>query len=265
MITDKEIQIVKEDLVKGGIDMPGLDSDLLDHLLCGTEAYIADGHTFMEAYHMAKADLHGSAEIIAIQQDTINELNSGKRVLTELLHYGFVLGGLILVFNLLTSVNPALILVCISLFIFFIYHGIFSRRKGNSLRSNFSLFLLITAIPVIGVIVFLIIEFPSLNLMRTPGWCLLIISIAIPVYRSTIKRILLTDSSALTFYSHTFRFIALASFLWIPLALTIRLFAPHAAVYFFLDDLLILCLTSLTLSRILPWLPDVKRYLIMRS
>jgi hypothetical protein len=265
MITDKEIQFVKEDLAKGGVDMPGLDNDLLDHLLCSTEAYMAAGHSFMEAYRMARTDLHGTSEILEIQQTTISELNSGRRGLVNLLNYCFVLGGLILVFSMLTSVNPALILVCISLVIYFIYHGIFSCRKGKSHRSNFSLFLLITAFPVIGVIAFLIIEFPSLDLVRTPGWCILIVSVAITVYKNRVKTILQADSSALTFYIYTFKFIAMASFLWIPLALTLRLFAPHAAVYFFLDELLILCVTSLSLSQILPWLPDVKRYLMMRS
>jgi hypothetical protein len=262
MITEKEIATVKKDLASKGIDMPGLENDLLDHLLCSTEVYMAAGHSFADAYHLALLDLDDPADI---QKHAINAVQENHKLPKDLAWYSIVIAGLILTFNFLTTgVNPALILVCLSLGIFFIYHAIFSRRKGKSLKSNVAFFAGITAFPVAGVFAFLLYEFPALNLAGLPGWCLSIVVIAMPVYMVFVRRILTTDSTAGTFFRHTFRFIALASFLWILLALPIRLFHPHTEVLFFLDDLVLLCFFSIVAVIVIRRIPELKQYLLKR-
>lgn len=262
IITEKEIARVKKDLASKGIDMPGLENDLLDHLLCGTEVYMSAGHSFADAYHLASLDLEDVADI---QKHAINAIQENHQLPKELVYYSIVITGLILIFNFLTTgVNPALILVCLSLGIFFIYHAIFSRRKGKSVKSNVAFFTGITAVPVAGVLVFLLYEFPAMNFFGLPGWCLAIVVIAAPVYMVFVRKILTTDSTDRTFFCHTFRFIALASFLWILLALSLKLFHPHTGVLFFLDDLVLLCFFSIIMVIIIRRIPEVKQYLLNR-
>jgi hypothetical protein len=262
-ISAKEIDMIKQDLTKKGLDMPGLDNDLLDHLLCGIENHMASGHSFQEAYHLASHDLHGEWDIKKIQDETASLLNEGKSLLRNLISYTLIIGILILVFNLLTSgVNPALILVCISLCIFFIYHSLFYRRKQKRLKKNLALFTVVTAMPVMGVALFLVREFSGFELMGMMGWCILIISIAIPVYLNAVKSVLTMDGTILTFFCYTLKLIAVVSGIWIPLALCIKLFRPDVAIFFFLDDLLLLSLTSFVLSAGLRKISDLKLFLL---
>jgi hypothetical protein len=260
IITEKEIEVVKKDLALKGIDMPGLENDLLDHLLCNTEVYMSEGNSFAEAYQLALLDLHDIADI---QKHAIKAVQENQKFPKDLANYSVVIVGLILIFNFLTTgVNPALILVCLSLGIFFIYHAIFSRRKGKSLKSNVALFTGITTWPITGVLAFLLYEFPSLNLAGLPGWCLTIVVIAIPVYVFFVKKIVTTDSTTGTFFRHTFQFMAVASFLWILLALPIRLFQPHTEVLFFLDDLGLLGFSSLVAVIVISRISEMKRFLL---
>jgi hypothetical protein len=262
-VSAKEMEIVKQDLAKKGVDMSGLNNDLLDHLLCGIENYMTSGHSFHEAYHRASYDLHGLSDIKEIQDETVDLLNEDKSLLKNLKNYGLVLGLLILIFNLLTSgTNPALILVCISLSIFFLYHSIFYYRKQKGFKRNLPLFTFITAMPVIGVILFLAEEFPAFQLMGMTGWCILIISVAVPFYLNAVKSVLAMDSTSTTFFCYTLKITAAISGIWIPLALSIKLFRPDVKIFFFLDDLLLLSLTSFVLSVGLKKIPDLRLFLI---
>jgi hypothetical protein len=262
IITEKEIARVKKDLASKGIDMPGLEDDLLDHLLCGTEVYMSAGHSFDEAYHLTLVDLEDIADI---QKHAIDAIQENQKLPKELAYYSLVITGLIFIFNFLTTgINPALILVCFSLAIFFIYHFVFTRRKGKSIMSNLTFFTVITAVPVAGVLVFLLYEFPAMNLFGLVGWCLAIVVISVPVYMVFVRRILTTDSTDRTFFCHTFCFISLASFLWILLALLLKLFHPRTEVLFFLDDLVLLCFFSTLMVIIIPRIPEVKQYLLNR-
>ena len=249
MITDKQIRRIKEDLEHKGINMPGLENDLLDHLLCCIEEHMDKGNSFDEAYRLALYKLHGQAEIITIQQETISVLSEGKSLWRNLLNYGITLGLLILSFNLLnTGISPALILVCISLSIFFVYHAIFYSRKQYSSKRNLGFFTGITVLAVLTVLGFLIVEFDGAGLLRMVIWSVLCMGLAIAVYPKSVKKVLLMDSTPTTFFSFTLKLIAFMSVLWIPLALCLKVYRPDVAVLFFVDDLLLMAICSFILS-----------------
>jgi CDP-diglyceride synthetase len=206
--------------------------------------------------------LHGQQEISTIQQETISALHEGKSLWRNLMNYGITLGLLILSFNLLTnSINPALILVSISLCIFFIYHSIFQSRKQHSLKRNLSLFIVITGIAVMGVLGFLFLEFDGTGLLKTLIWSALIMGVAVPVYLNAVKNVLLMDSTLTTFFSYSLKLIALMSVLWIPLALALKVYRPDVAVFFFLDDLIVIAICAFILSMGLKKLAYLKAFL----
>ena len=258
----KEIEYIESDLRKKGITMPGLDHDLLDHLLCAVEQYMGSGYTFAKAYELAFYDLCKDREIKVIQLETTRAMKDRKRFLKNLIIYSVIIGLLITVFNVFTTgINPALILTCISLAIFFIYHSVFCVRKSKSKRNNLILFIVITLLPVAGVMLFLANEFPQFRLIGTPGWCMLIILLAIPVYYGAIRRILKTDSTVINLVIHTLKFTAIIGLIWIPLALCIKLFRPETRVFFFLDDFLLLSMSCFVLSMGLQKFSDIRLYL----
>lgn len=262
MLTKMEVQTIEQYLENKGITMTGLDCDLLDHLVCATEMYISRGHSFSRAFQLALYDLHGEEEITDIQKTTAREINDGKSFIKNLAHYSFVLGILIGAFTLLIkTINPALILTCITLSIFFVYHSIFQKKKHYSLQENIKFFKRITWLPVTAVFLFLIVEFKSYGLLAMLLWCGMIISIAIPVYLMFIKRILITDSSFQTFLIHTLKLTTVISVIWIPLAFCIKLFRSDIAVLFFIDDFFILAISSFILTTILQKLPDFRLFL----
>jgi hypothetical protein len=53
MITNKQIERIRGDIAQKGINMPGLEDDILDHLLCSIEEQMVKGHSFEEAYTLA--------------------------------------------------------------------------------------------------------------------------------------------------------------------------------------------------------------------
>ena len=238
--------------------MPGLEHDLLDHLLCGVESYMEKGYPFSEAYTLAVRDLNSDEDIISIQQETIRVLNEEKKIYTFPLTYVSILGILFGTFSFFSAVNnPGLILVAISLVIFFVYHIIFSYRKHKSENSNLILFVLITMLPVAGVVSFLAIEFPGFNLTGTPGWCLLVIFFGIPVYYKAVQKILSDSSTVRQLLIHTFRFLSVVSLLWILLAAILKVFKPTVPV-FFLSDLLLLSATCFILQVLIKKYPDIR-------
>jgi hypothetical protein len=263
MLTPHEVQTVKEDLERKGITMPGLDQDLLDHLLCSIEARMDEGVSFSKAYRCALHDLCGPEDILKIQQATIREINEGKSVLKNLSYYILFIGVLIGTFNIFaTQVSPALILVCITLGIFFMYHAIFCGRKKYSLQSNVSLFKRTTWIPITGTFLFLVAEFKSYGLLSMTLWCTLIIAIAVPVYLWSIKRVLNMDSTLKTLLAHTLKLTTVTSLLWIPIALSVKLFRPDVSVFFFIDDFLLLAAGSFILMIGIQNLSHLQRHLV---
>lgn len=260
--SEKEIEFIKSDLRKKGITMPGLDHDLLDHLLCAVEQYMDSGYAFAKAYELAFYDLCKDREVKAIQLETTLAMKDRKRFLKNLIIYSAIIGLLITVFNVFTTgINPALILTCISLAIFFIYHSVFCVRKSKSKRNNLILFIVITLVPVVGVMLFLAKEFPQFRLIGTPGWCMLIILLAIPVYYGAVRRFLRTDSTVISFVTQTLNFTATIGLIWVPLASYIKLFRPENNILFFLDDFLLLSISCFALSMGLQKFSDVRLYL----
>ncbi|HZG25334.1 MAG TPA: hypothetical protein VEZ17_12170 [Chitinophagaceae bacterium] len=260
-LTNKEIEFVKADLRTRGITMPALVNDVLDHLLCGTEAYMTKGYSFSEAYSLASFDLTGEEGVGKIQQETSKGLNEWKNLSRNLGLYLLLILALIGASVIFThGVNPAVILTCISLGIFFIYHSIFQARKTDSTRSNMLLFLLVTSIAATAVLIFLKAEF-DFRLAGTTGWILLVISLAIPVYMKAVKDVLVMDRTVVSLLEYALKFTAVICLLWIPLVSCLHFFRPEVSFAFFLDDLIFLTAGSSVLSLALGKFNDFKLYL----
>lgn len=248
IISTTQADLIRQDMRKNGITAPGLESDLLDHMICGTEKYMMEGYSFRQAYQKAWHDLNEDQALALIQQETSQAISEGKSVLKRALGYFLILSvftGVFMTFTL--KANPALIFSGISVMIFFIYHSVFSWRRQKSHKENRALFIGLTLLPIVGAIIFLIREF-QFYIYGTSGWVLVIIFIAVPIYYLFVKKVLTENSTLRQFLIQTFQFLSVASLCWIPLASGVQLFRPDVAVLFFLDDLLIISATSLLLS-----------------
>jgi hypothetical protein len=245
LLTDEEINLIRSDLTGRGITLSGLSVDLLDHLICSTEHYLSEEHLFAEAYQLALRDLQGGEGMECIQQETLRAVEAGKSFSKNLLVYCCVPGLLLLLLALFPQVaGPGLILPAISLLLFFVYHSIFYFRTQKDTGRNLRLFLLLTALPATGVMS-VVGSTPGFQWLGTKGWCLLLILSATGLYYYSVQRVLSEPRTLRQLLIQITRFLAMAGLLWIPLALSLKLFKPGVAVFFFLDDLLILSLTGL--------------------
>lgn len=248
IISTTQVDLIRQDLRKNGITASGLESDLLDHIICGLEKYMMEGYSFRKAYEKAWHDLNEDQGLTLIQQETSQAISEGKSVSKRVLGYFLILCAFIGIFMTFTlKANPALIFSCISVMIFFTYHSVFSWRKQKSHKHNRVLFIGLTLPPIIAVLIFLILEF-HFYIFGTSGWILLIIFTAVPIYYIFIRKITAENSTLRQFLIQSFQFLSVASLCWIPLAYSILLFRPEVAVLFFLDDLLIISACSLLLS-----------------
>ncbi len=174
-LTREQIEWIERDIRQQGITLAGLDTDVLDHLICGTEHYLNAGNPFAQAYQLALRDLTGGEAVESVQQETLRAVRTGKSVYKNLLIYSAVLGGLIGVFGVFAEpTSPGLILPAISLAVFCVYHSFFYFRAGKGPGSNLLWFAALTALPVVGVAVFLAEAFPGFRWLGTQGWCLLL-------------------------------------------------------------------------------------------
>lgn len=139
--------------------------------------------------------------------------------------------------------SPGLILPAISLLIFFAYHSAFYFRARKGTGQNLRLFLLLTALPAIGVMG-MVGSTPGFQWLGTKGWCLLIILSAMGLYYYSVQRVLFEPRTLRQLLIQITRFLSMASLLWVPLALSLKVLKPQVAVLFFLDDLLIVSLAS---------------------
>lgn len=247
-ISTTQIDLIRQDLRKNGITASGLESDVLDHMICGTEKYMSEGYAFRKAYQKAWRDLNEDQALALIQQETSQAIKAGKSVSKRVLGYLFILIAFVGIFMTFTlKVNPALIMSCISVTIFFVYHSVFAGQKQRSRKYHRALFIGLTLPPIVGAVIFLILEF-QFYIFGTSGWVMVIIFIAVPIYHLFIRKVLTENSTLRQFLIQTCLFLSVASLCWIPLASGVQLFRPDVAVLFFLDDLLIISAVSLLLS-----------------
>ena len=258
-LKDKEIELVRKDLKRKGISMPGLENDLLDHLLCKIEDFLASGMDFDKAYRQALFDLNGEEEIGEIQITTISLIHEGKSLMKNFFIYAGIILSLIGAFWVFTTgTNPALILTCLSLGILFVYHSCFFLRKHKNRTSNQLLFMGITLFPLLGLLVFLFKEFPDFRILGMAGWCLLLVLMAIPTYYFMIEKYLEAGSHLSSVLMLTLRFTGIISLLWVILASSLKIFSPHVQFLFFLDDFLVIAACSFILSIFFQWFPDIR-------
>jgi hypothetical protein len=260
-LTGEQIEWIESDIRKRGITLAGLDTDVLDHLVCGTEHYLNAGNSFGHAYQLALRDLTGDEAVESVQQDTLRAVHAGKSVCKNLFVYGAVLAGLMGVFGVFAEVtSPGLILPALSLAVFCVYHGCFYHRAGKDPGRNLWWFVAITALPFVGVAVFLAEAFPGFRWLGTQGWCLLLTALGNVLYYRSVQSVLAEPRTTRQLLIQLSRFLALSSLLWIPLAACVKLFRPGANI-FFLDELLMLSLTSFLLMLLLQNAPAARLFL----
>ena len=260
-LTGEQIEWIESDIRKKGITLAGLNTDVLDHLICGTEHYLNAGNPFAQAYPLALRDLTGDEAVESVQRETLRAVRTGKSVYKNLLVYGVVLGVLIGVFGVFAeATSPGLILPAISLSIFCVYHGFFYFRAGKDPGGNLWRFVAITALPVVGVAVFLAEAFPGFRWLGTQGWCLLLAALGIALYYHSVRKVLAEPRTTRQLLIQLSRFLGISSLLWVPLAAYLKLFKPGADVFFFLDELLMLSLTSFLAMLLLQKAPAARLF-----
>ncbi|MBD0260730.1 MAG: hypothetical protein ICV83_33850 [Cytophagales bacterium] len=260
-LTGEQIEWIESDIRQKGITLPGLDTDVLDHLICGTEHYLNAGNPFAQAYPLALRDLTGDEAVGNVQQETLRAVRTGKSIYKNLLIYGAVLGGLIGVFGILAEVtSPGLILPAISLALFCVYHCFFYFRTGKGPGSNLLWFVAITALPVVGLAVFLAEAFPGFRWLGTQGWCLLLTAVGLGLYYHSVRKILAEPRTTRQLLIQLSRFLGVSSLLWVPLAAYVKLFKPGADVFFF-DELLMLSLAGFLCMLLLQKAPAARLFL----
>ena len=257
-LTGEQIEWIESDIRKKGITLAGLNTDVLDHLICGTEHYLNAGNPFAQAYPLALRDLTGDEAVESVQRETLRAVRTGKSFYKNLLVYGAVLVGLIGVFAEATS--PGLILPAISLAIFCVYHGCFYYRAGKAPGRNLRWFVVLTALPVVGVAVFLAEAFPGFRWLGTQGWCLLLTALGMGLYYHSVRKVLAEPRTTRQLLIQLSRFLGISSLLWVPLAAYLKLFKPGADVFFFLDELLMLSLTSFLAMLLLQKAPAARLF-----
>lgn len=82
MITEKEIQVVRNDLARSGVDYIPLKDELVDHIVTDIEKFMLAGKNFVQAYNEAKAYLdNANVDFIEVQSDTKALLDYKSRFL----------------------------------------------------------------------------------------------------------------------------------------------------------------------------------------
>ena len=259
-LNGEQVAFIESDIRKKGITLAGLDTDVLDHLICSTEQYLNAGNPFAHAYQLALRDLTGDEAVGSLQQETLRAVHAGKSFCKNLLVYGAVLAVLIGVFGVFAeATSPGLILPTISLAIFCVYHSFFYFRTGRDPGGNLWWFVAITALPVVGVAVFLAEAFPGFRWLGTQGWCLLLTALGTGLYYHSVQKVLAEPRTTRQLLIQLSRFLGVSSLLWIPLAAYVKLFRPGADI-FFLDELLMLSLTGFLLMLLLQKAPAARLF-----
>jgi hypothetical protein len=85
MITEKEIQIVRNDLIRSGVDYAPLRDELIDHIITDVEKFMLAGKPFDKAYAEVKAYLdYKNVDFNEVQNDTKTLLDYKSRFLKVL-------------------------------------------------------------------------------------------------------------------------------------------------------------------------------------
>ncbi len=85
MITEKEIQKVRNDLIRSGVDYSPLRDELIDHIITDIEKFMLAGKTFDKAYSEVKTYLdYKNVDFNEVQNDTKTLLDYKSRFLKVL-------------------------------------------------------------------------------------------------------------------------------------------------------------------------------------
>lgn len=87
MLTNENIDFIRNEIQKSSISIPELKDDLLDHFCCFVENELKKGKTFENAYSKATIEIcpNGFGEI---QEETIYMLNYNRIIIMKKIMYG---------------------------------------------------------------------------------------------------------------------------------------------------------------------------------
>jgi hypothetical protein len=85
MIAEKEVQIVRDDIIRSGVDYIPLQNELVDHIITEIEKFMLVGKSFEKAYNEVKAYLdYKNVDFFEVQKDTKTLLDYKSRFLKAL-------------------------------------------------------------------------------------------------------------------------------------------------------------------------------------
>ncbi len=86
-LNNSQIKQIREDIRNGGINMPDLAEDLLDHFCCTIEYEMEQGSDFPEAYHQARRIICPEG-LHKVQQDTLHLMHEEPGRMLKRLMFG---------------------------------------------------------------------------------------------------------------------------------------------------------------------------------
>lgn len=84
-LTNKEINVLLNEIENGGLTYTGLQQELLDHLCCDIEAKMDEGFEFVRALDQVKQEM-GQDTIRQIQEDTLLLINQKYRLMKKFMY-----------------------------------------------------------------------------------------------------------------------------------------------------------------------------------
>jgi len=85
MITEKEVQLVRDDIIRSGVDYIPLQNELVDHIISDIEKFMLAGKSFEKAHLEVKAYLdYVNVDFFEVQNDTKTLLDYKSRFLKVL-------------------------------------------------------------------------------------------------------------------------------------------------------------------------------------
>ncbi len=171
MITEKEIQVVRNDLARSGIDYIPLQDELVDHIVADIEKFMIAGKNFGQAYNEAKAYLdNAKVDFIEVQNDTKTLLDYKSRFLKILISSVFTITLIGFGFKFFKITGGSMIQL-LSFFLLsvlsFRFASLFYKDKRNGIRKK-TVALLYGIIGILLPITYILLQFlPHYHIVAT--------------------------------------------------------------------------------------------------
>ena len=189
-LSDKELQILSEEIDKQGLTYTQLQKELLDHLCCDIEAKMDEGIEFLKAFEEVSQKLEND-RIQQIQEETLLLINQKYRMMKKFMYIlgtiapSLMILGAIFKFqhwpgaSILISLGTALLAV-IYLPVFAMVSIRDTRKKGKKVNKALYVTGVITGFIFLIGILFKIMHWPGANVALTFS-VLLTVAIFVPI------------------------------------------------------------------------------------